>query len=101
MPDQPSCRGAPRGHFRENVLTDLLAAHASVPRKRVTLLCRILPPGEASSVVERDIGMLVTGTVLDGSQVDAMDAAIDNAAPAAKIALRHPRASTRGLAPAG
>ena len=47
--------GAPRGHFRESVLTELLAAHGDVPRKRVTLLYRILSPGEAASVVERDV----------------------------------------------
>jgi hypothetical protein len=129
---------APRGHFRESVLAELLAPNGYVPRKRVTLLYRVLAPGEAAQVIERDVhnavfrvnmeehraaprlrlqaqaaqqaseeeargaavvmfGMLVTATVLEEDGLAAANAAIENAAPTAKIALRLPRASQDSL----
>lgn len=128
---------APRGHFREGVLTELLAPNAYIPRKRVTLLYRILPPSEAASVIERDVhnteflvnlerrpdprqriqaraaaqaadeeaagaavvmvGMLVSATVLEEDDLGAMTAAVENAAPVAKISLRLPRAGQDSL----
>ncbi|MGO9955854.1 MAG: SCO6880 family protein [Solirubrobacteraceae bacterium] len=45
---------APRGEIRETVLARLLSPHADVDRKRVTLLYRILTPGEAARIVEGD-----------------------------------------------
>jgi hypothetical protein len=128
---------APRGHFREGVLAELLAPNAYVPRKRVTLLYRVLPPAEAAAVIERDVhnaafrvdlerraaprlrnqaiaaeqssneeargaavlmmGMLITATVMEEDGFGAMNAAVENAAPVAKIALRLPRAGQDAL----
>ncbi|MGO9754652.1 MAG: SCO6880 family protein [Solirubrobacteraceae bacterium] len=45
---------APRGEIRETVLQRLLSPHPDVDRKRVTLLYRILTPGEAARIVEAD-----------------------------------------------
>lgn len=44
----------PRGVFSSNVLTDLLAPHPDIARKRVTLLYRVLPAGKAADVVQSD-----------------------------------------------
>ncbi len=46
---------APRGEVRENVLARLIAPHADIARKRVTLLYRVIDPGEAARIVERDL----------------------------------------------
>ena len=46
---------APRGEVRENVLARLIAPHGDIARKRVTLLYRVIDPGEAAKVVERDL----------------------------------------------
>lgn len=46
---------APRGEVRENVLARLLAPHGDIARKRVTLLYRVIDPGEAARLVERDL----------------------------------------------
>ena len=46
---------APRGEVRENVLARLIAPHADIARKRVTMLYRLLDPGEAAKIVERDL----------------------------------------------
>jgi hypothetical protein len=46
---------APRGEVLETVLAGLLAPHSSIPRKRVTLLYRVIGPGEAARMVERDL----------------------------------------------
>ena len=46
---------APRGEVRENVLARLIAPHGDIARKRVTLLYRVIDPGEAARVVERDL----------------------------------------------
>ena len=46
---------APRGEVRENVLARLIAPHAEIARKRVTLLYRVIDPGEAARIVERDL----------------------------------------------
>ncbi len=45
---------APRGEVLSNVLTGLVAPHADIPRKRVTLLYRPYDPGAAATLVERD-----------------------------------------------
>jgi hypothetical protein len=45
---------APRGEVTSGVLHDLLDAHPSIDRKRVTLLYRPLDPGRAAVVVEND-----------------------------------------------
>ena len=46
---------APRGEVRENVLARLVAPHGDIARKRVTLLYRVIDPGEAARIVERDL----------------------------------------------
>ena len=46
---------APRNAVVESVLQELLAPHRDVPRKRVTLLYRILSPAEAARMVEHDV----------------------------------------------
>ena len=46
---------APRGEVRENVLARLIAPHPEIARKRVTLLYRMIGPGEAARIVERDL----------------------------------------------
>jgi hypothetical protein len=46
---------APRGEVRENVLARLIAPHPDVARKRVTMLYRLIDPGEAARIVERDL----------------------------------------------
>ena len=46
---------APRGEVRENVLARLIGPHPEIDRKRVTLLYRLLDPGEAARIVERDL----------------------------------------------
>ena len=46
---------APRGEVRENVLARLIAPHGDIARKRVTLLYRVINPGEAARIVERDL----------------------------------------------
>ncbi len=40
---------APRGEVRENVLARLIAPHGDIARKRVTLLYRVIDPGEAAT----------------------------------------------------
>ncbi|MET8865629.1 SCO6880 family protein [Nonomuraea sp. NPDC004580] len=45
---------APRGEVLAPVLTDLLAPHRDVARKRVSLLYRPYDPGSAARLVERD-----------------------------------------------
>jgi len=46
---------APRNAVVETVLSELLAPHGDVARKRVTLLYRILSPAEAARMVENDV----------------------------------------------
>jgi hypothetical protein len=46
---------APRGEVRENALARLIAPHGDIARKRVTLLYRVIDPGEAAQIVERDL----------------------------------------------
>ena len=46
---------APRGEVRENVLARLIAPHGDIARKRVTLLYRVIDPGDAAQIVERDL----------------------------------------------
>jgi hypothetical protein len=46
---------APRGEVLESVLAGLLAPHGQIPRKRVTLLYRVIAPGEAAKIVDRDL----------------------------------------------
>ena len=46
---------APRGEVLESVLGGLLAPHGHIPRKRVTLLYRVISPGEAARMVDRDL----------------------------------------------
>jgi len=46
---------APRGEVRENVLARLIAPHGDIARKRVTILYRVIDPGEAARIVERDM----------------------------------------------
>ena len=46
---------APRGEVLESVLGGLLAPHGHIPRKRVTLLYRVIAPGEAAKIVDRDL----------------------------------------------
>jgi hypothetical protein len=46
---------APRGEVRENVLARLIAPHDDIARKRVTMLYRVLDPGQAAQIVERDL----------------------------------------------
>ncbi|TDD56395.1 hypothetical protein E1286_01810 [Nonomuraea terrae] len=45
---------APRGEVLSPVLTDLLAPHRDITRKRVSLLYRPYDPGSAARLVERD-----------------------------------------------
>jgi hypothetical protein len=45
---------APRGEVFSSVLTDLLAPHPDIDRKRVTLLYRPLDPARAARLVEQD-----------------------------------------------
>lgn len=45
---------APRGEVLSSVLTDLLAPHRDIARKRVTLLYRPHDPATAARIVERD-----------------------------------------------
>ena len=46
---------APRTAVVETVLGELLAPHRDIPRKRVTLLYRVLSPAEAARMVENDV----------------------------------------------
>lgn len=46
---------APRGAVRHNVLSRILAPDRKIARKRVTILYRPIPPGEAATVVEKDV----------------------------------------------
>ena len=46
---------APRTAIVETVLSELLAPHRDIPRKRVTLLYRVLSPAEAARMVESDV----------------------------------------------
>lgn len=46
---------APRTAVVETVLSELLAPHRDIPRKRVTLLYRVLSPAEAARMVEQDV----------------------------------------------
>ena len=46
---------APRAAVVETVLSELLAPHRDIPRKRVTLLYRVLSPAEAARMVENDV----------------------------------------------
>ena len=46
---------APRGEVLETVLAGLIAPHSHIPRKRVTLLYRVISPGEAAKIVDRDL----------------------------------------------
>jgi hypothetical protein len=46
---------APRGSVNENILARLTAPHPNIARKRVTLLYRLIDPGEAAQLVERDL----------------------------------------------
>lgn len=46
---------APRTAVVETVLAELLAPHRDIPRKRVTLLYRVLSPAEAARMVESDV----------------------------------------------
>lgn len=46
---------APRGAVLSGVLTDFLAPHSDFDRKRVTLIYRPHEPGEAATIVERDL----------------------------------------------
>jgi hypothetical protein len=46
---------APRTAVVETVLSELLAPHRDIPRKRVTLLYRVLSPAEAARLVESDV----------------------------------------------
>ncbi|WP_017972366.1 SCO6880 family protein [Actinopolyspora halophila] len=46
---------APRGTVLAGVLSQLLAPHPMLPRKRVTLTYRPYPPGEAARIVDRDV----------------------------------------------
>jgi hypothetical protein len=46
---------APRSTVVETVLSELLAPHRDIPRKRVTLLYRVLSPAEAARMVENDV----------------------------------------------
>jgi hypothetical protein len=45
---------APRGHVQSSVLNRLLAPHADIARKRVTLLYRPIEAGRAAAMVETD-----------------------------------------------
>jgi hypothetical protein len=45
---------APRGSVQSSVLRKLLAPSARVARKRVTLVYRVVEPGEAAMIVDRD-----------------------------------------------
>jgi hypothetical protein len=46
---------APRGEVRETVMARLIAPHRDIARKRVTMLYRIISPGEAAQIVQRDV----------------------------------------------
>jgi hypothetical protein len=45
---------APRGTVQSSVLTKLLAPSSRVARKRVTVIYRVIDPGDAATLVERD-----------------------------------------------
>jgi hypothetical protein len=51
---------APRGVVRENILQALLQPSAEVPRKRVTMLYRILDPATAAKTVDSDVASAQT-----------------------------------------
>ncbi|WP_344162056.1 SCO6880 family protein [Nocardiopsis rhodophaea] len=50
-----SMTSAPRGNVQANILSRLLAPHADIARKRVTLLYRPLDAARAASIVEADL----------------------------------------------
>lgn len=51
---------APRGVVRENILESLLQPNVEVPRKRVTMLYRILDPATAARTVDSDVASAQT-----------------------------------------
>jgi hypothetical protein len=46
---------APRGEIRENVLARLIAPDPRIARKRLTLLYRVISPGDAARMVANDV----------------------------------------------
>ena len=46
---------APRGEVRETVLSRLIAPHPNIARKRLTMLYRVISPGDAASMVNSDL----------------------------------------------
>jgi len=71
----------PRSGVYETVLAELLAPHPAIPRKRVTLLYRVLSPAESARMVDDDLKQAAFGvtskkraTYRDHQELDAAKA---------------------------
>ncbi len=64
---------APRGEFQERVLGRLLAPNRYIARKRVTLLYRVIPGGEAAKMVENAVRTADFRVRTDGRRATARD----------------------------
>ena len=64
---------APRGEFHERVLAKLLAPNRYIARKRVTLLYRVIPGGEAAKLVENAVKTADFRVRIDGRRATHRD----------------------------
>jgi hypothetical protein len=83
---------APRGEFHERVLAKLLAPNRYIVRKRVTLLYRVIPGGEAAKMVENAVKSADFRVRTDGRRATARDRL------EAEIARANARDEARGAA---
>ncbi len=83
---------APRGEFQEAVLAKLLAPNRYTPRKRVTLLYRVIPAGEAANMVESAVKTADFRVRSDGRRATARDRL------EAEVARANARDEARGAA---
>ena len=83
---------APRGEFHERVLAKLLAPNRYIARKRVTLLYRVIPGGEAVKMVENAVKTAEFRVRTDGRRATARDRL------EAEIAKANARDEARGAA---
>jgi hypothetical protein len=83
---------APRGEFHERVLAKLLAPNRYIARKRVTLLYRVIPGGEAAKIVENAVKTADFRVRTDGRRATARDRL------EAEIAKANARDEARGAA---
>ena len=75
----------PRGTFSSDVLSDLLAPHRDIPRKRVTMLFETVPADRAADIVQKDLNdaeFRASSSVRPSARVRADARAADNAADA-------------------